>query len=192
MQFDGGDWLSFGTALGRPTDWTVFVVAMQTNVTKAVIGSSDSTANTTRCWGNIESNAGKLLYRFGDGSAYRYGVTDNVVITQNNWFCACSTFAAGGPTPLMFVNGTPQAVGTTAGTAINCGGTAYDFSIGRLGAYSGINMANGSRILGAVIVPGASIDTATRQRLEGFYMHKAGLTSLLPLDHPYKATPPTV
>jgi hypothetical protein len=35
-----------------------------------------------------------------------------------------------------------------------------------------------------------SVDTATRQKHEGYLAHKAGLAGLLPAGHPYKSAPP--
>jgi hypothetical protein len=42
-----------------------------------------------------------------------------------------------------------------------------------------------------VLVSGA-LDTADRQKLEGYFAHKWGLTSVIPEEHPYKAVAPTI
>jgi hypothetical protein len=44
--------------------------------------------------------------------------------------------------------------------------------------------------VGEVLVFHTAIDTATRQRVEGYLAHKWGLTANLPADHPYSITPP--
>lgn len=46
--------------------------------------------------------------------------------------------------------------------------------------------------LGEVIVISSSIDTNTRQKLEGYLAWKWGLQASLPVDHPYYSAPPLV
>jgi hypothetical protein len=43
-----------------------------------------------------------------------------------------------------------------------------------------------------VIAVGETLSTADRQKLEGYLAHKWGLKANLPVDHPFKSTPPTV
>jgi hypothetical protein len=43
-----------------------------------------------------------------------------------------------------------------------------------------------------VVVVATAVDTATRQRIEGYLAHKWGLEANLPVDHPYKDAPPTI
>jgi hypothetical protein len=43
-----------------------------------------------------------------------------------------------------------------------------------------------------IVVSNAALTTADRQKLEGYLAWKWGLEASLPVDHPYKTTPPTV
>ena len=50
--------------------------------------------------------------------------------------------------------------------------------------------ANGR--IAEIVVASSLLSTGNRQKLEGYLAHKWGLTANLPVDHPYKTTPPTV
>jgi trimeric autotransporter adhesin len=43
-----------------------------------------------------------------------------------------------------------------------------------------------------VVMVSSTLPTDDRQKLEGYLAWKWGLTANLPVDHPYKTTPPTV
>lgn len=194
IQFDGGDWLSFGTQLGKPANWTVFAVGMFQAVNSAqfLCGSVRSDGATTTAWGEIGNvPTGKSEFQFGDGSAYRYGKTTASVFTAGAWFMECHTYSSGDALPVKHINGTAQSVVTEGGTATSCGGTAYEFAIGRFGAYAPGILAAGSRVKGVLVAPSV-LSTPDRQKLEGYYAHRCGLTALLPSDHPYKSAAPIV
>lgn len=49
-----------------------------------------------------------------------------------------------------------------------------------------------SAVYGEFVITIGALSTADRQRVEGYLAHKWGLAGNLPIDHPYKTTPPTV
>ena len=49
-----------------------------------------------------------------------------------------------------------------------------------------------SGLVSEIVVTGSVLSTTDRQRLEGYLAHKWGLVSNLPINHPYKTSPPTV
>jgi len=61
------------------------------------------------------------------------------------------------------------------------------FYLNRLGN----DLASAVCVYGEVFITNA-VDTATRQKYEGYIAHKWGQTGVLPSDHPYKTSPPTV
>lgn len=193
IQFDGGDFLTFGTALGKPANWTIFVLAKfaSTTATQHVCGSVNAAGATATAWGSIGSVSRHSEFQFGNGSAYRYGGTTEIVFTGGNWFMECQTYESGNTVPVKHINGVAKTVATDGGTATSCGGTAYDYCIGQLGLYTSTRLGNGSQLKGQLAVP-RKLTTTERQKLEGYYAHKCELTSLLPSDHPYKSTPPMV
>lgn len=197
IQFDGGDFLSFGTALGKPANWTVFLVGMFASMgaKTSLCGSGNSTGESATYWGDVgvgrTANDGKIEYSFGNGTDYSYGRSTNQVVTANNWFMCARRYTSGQDKPADRVNGVAAAVTKEEGTATACSGTAYHFTIGRSGEFNGHFATNGSQFKGAVIVPSAVSD-ADAERLEGYYAHKCGLASLLPSGHPYKTSAPVV
>lgn len=193
IQFDGGDFLTFGTVLGKPEDWTVFILAKfaSTTATQHVCGSVNTGGATATAWGSIGTVSRHSEFQFGDGSAYRYGDTTEIVFTGGDWFMECQTYESGDTVPVKHINGVANTVVTDAGTATACAGTAYDYCIGQLGLYTSTRLRNGSQVKGFLAVP-RKLTTTERQMLEGYYAHLCGLTSLLPSGHPYKSTPPTM
>lgn len=197
LQFDGGDFLSFGTVLGKPSNWTVFVVGMFASMGAKtnMCGSGKSTGQSATYWGDIgvgrTANDGKIEYSFGDGANYSVGRSTNQVVTSGNWFLCCRRYTSGQDRVADRVNGTPQAVTKLDGAAIACSGTAYAYCIGRVGDFNAQYLTANSRFKGFVFVPSA-ISDADAQRLEGYYAHLCGLAALLPSDHPYKSAPPAI
>lgn len=71
--------------------------------------------------------------------------------------------------------------------------TQNPFSLNSFG-YIDFGAGNGSNgydgYMGEVILLDSAADTDTRQIIEGYLAHKWGLTSNLPVDHPYKSVAP--
>ena len=197
MQFDGADWLSFGTTLGKPANWTIFVVGMFASMDDKtnLCGSGSSTGASATYWGDIGvgrvANDGKIEYSFGNGSNYSYGQSTNSVVSAGSWFLCCRRYTSGQSVVVDRVNGVAAGVTKESGTATSCGGTAYSYCIGRTGDWNGQYSTSGSRLKGFICVPSA-ISDADAQRLEGYYAHLCGLAELLPSDHPYKSAAPTL
>jgi VCBS repeat-containing protein len=197
IQFDGGDFLSFGTTLGKPSNWTVFVLGMFASMGSKtnMCGSGNSGGNSVTYWGDIgigrTANDGKIEYTFSDGTNYSFGRSTNTVVSAGSWFMCCRRYTSGQSVVADRVNGVAAAVTKEAGTATSCGGTAFQYSLGRSGEWNGQYATNGSRLKGFVCAPSA-ISDADAARLEGYYAHLCGLTSLLPSGHPYKSSPPYV
>ena len=87
-----------------------------------------------------------------------------------------------------FRNGGTAAISTAAPTEqvknrINIGNAITDVNLA-LGTYIGQ--------IAEVVFLSSVIATTDRQRLEGYYAWKWGLTANLPADHPFKNRPPTV
>ena len=59
-----------------------------------------------------------------------------------------------------------------------------------IGAFAGGGGAFADIDLAAVVLFNTALTLGERQRLEGWAAHKYGLTANLPVDHPYKTTPP--
>ena len=198
VQFDGGDFLSFGTALGKPANWTIFVVGMfasQPAGAGYLCCSCNSSAKSATSWGGIAAgrtaNDGKLEYQFGNGTNYSYGRSTNAVISNGNWFLVCRRYTSGQDRVVDRVNGVASAVTWDSGSATTTAGTAFGFSIGRLGEANLNYFPNGSQLKGFICVPTA-ISDSDAAKLEGYYAHSCGLALLLPSDHPYKSAAPTV
>lgn len=191
IQFDGGDYLSFGTTLGKPANWTVFIVGMFDNLPTGsavcLCGSMDVGGANYRAWGRCLAFNGESWYAFGDGTAYSSGYYAGA-FSNDTWFMEAQTYTSGDNYVKKFLNGVEKTQTKSSTSATSCDGTAYEYAIGRQGAATQY-APSGSRLKGLVIIPSA-ISATDRQRLEGYYAHLCGLTSLLPSGHPYKATAP--
>ena len=191
MQFDGGDWLSFGTALGKPVSYTVFVVGLFAKVDSAatyhLCGMADASGSAAKMWGRCAAYNSQSWYSFGNDALYSYGYVASA-FSANSWFMQLSRYTNGQNKESIRINGTNKTVVASASNATSCSGTAYEYSIGRLGSF-GNYCSSGSRLKGFICVPSA-ISDADAERLEGYYAHLCGLTSLLPSDHPYKLFKP--
>lgn len=85
---------------------------------------------------------------------------------------------------VIYRDGVSIGSGAYSQTAI--GGTTRLFC----GYTGGANFADG-KFFERILIQGA-VDTATRQKIEGYLAHKWGLAASLPTDHPYKTAAPTV
>lgn len=143
LYFDGlSRFLTLGTVLGKPSNFTVFVVGVfhdQSSKTN-MCGSGNSVGSSVTYWGDIgvgrTSNDGKVEYSVGDGSNYAYGRTTNAIIVTDEWFYGGWVYT-GGNKPIWYHKGIEKAVTYEAGTATSNGGTAYSFSLGKCGEYAG-------------------------------------------------------
>ena len=193
IQFDGGDFLSLGTTLGKPANWSIFVVGMfdnlPTGANACMCGSIDSGGTNSRGWGRCLSYNGQSWYNFGNGSVASYGYYASA-FSDDGWFMEAQTYTSGDNYVRQYLNGVEKTPTKSATAATACSGTAYEYAIGRHGAL-GQYVPNGTRLKGWLMVPSAlSLDN--RQRLEGYYAHLCGLANLLQSDHPYRTFAPTL
>jgi hypothetical protein len=94
--------------------------------------------------------------------------------------------ALSGPNNVTLLrDGTAEARATASALSTSVDG----FSVGSLQG-SAVGNYHTAMSVGEVLVFHTAIDTATRQRVEGYLAHKWGLTANLPADHPYSITPP--
>lgn len=152
VRFDGtDDFLTLGTALGKPANWTVFVV-MNTSSTsptaQTLIGSAASSGNSNTIWGQIaisnnwlgSSPQGSMIYNFGEdpGSA-SYGYTTSGVVNISTNYCLSARYTSGNNYVELFEGGDSKSLTKVSTLATASSGTVYDFSIGRLGEITGSN-----------------------------------------------------
>jgi hypothetical protein len=194
LDLDGSnDFLSLGTSLGKPSNFTVIVMAVFDDMTtkRNLCGSMNSTGSSNTCWGDIgagrTSNDGKFEYSISDGTNYSYGRSTNNSISSGSWFIFESLYV-GGNKPKQYLDGLEVSVTYETGTATSCGGTAYNFSIGRPGDYNGQYFDG--KLLDIIIFKFA-IAEFLYHKIAGYLAHKANHLTALPATHPYKANPPS-
>jgi hypothetical protein len=195
LNFDGtDDYLTLGTALGKPSSWFVLAVCKFDVITgsRAVLCSTDSVGsavNTSVCLCIYTGYANKLFYQFGNGSVASYGYTNDDA--PNNVFSLISQeFVSGENYTRYYVDGggiEPVTKSSTAATSTSAG-TVYAFSIGRLGEYNG-NYLDGS--VCEIYLIKSNISDFLKNTIHGYAAHKWGLTDNLPTNHPYKNNAPT-
>ncbi len=136
-------YLTFGTALGRTANYTIFIVAMITDTTPQQtflrsMGSSPSAVQTWFDFSNWTDIAPRntLYYCFGNDTNGSDGRT-GAVITANQYFIGGQRYTAGQNACDMWFNGESKAVITAATAATAATGTSRETAIGRGGAYGG-------------------------------------------------------
>lgn len=196
MQFDGTDdllWQSNTSYLDGVSGAWIFSVndlAAKSGYNYIAISFYTGTGST-----KIGQDINESKYHLGSrrtrGESYA-GLDDSATRsnTQNIVFTQVDYANADG---FLYVNGTQTASNTSHGTSGNADSIAL---IGTtIGAYAG-NEAGSSYEggingkLGCVVIGAGVLSSSDREKLEGWAAHKYGLQSNLPVDHPYKNTPP--
>jgi hypothetical protein len=196
ITFDGSnDYLSVGTALGKPTNYTIFVVG---RITKALSSfqnltmSCNSLGTMDTSWGAIRNHSswpGQTNWIYGNGSgASRYG-TGAGAFVLNEWAIHGLLHQNGVQNETAYKDGAALTNGNLTGAATVVAGTAHDLSLGRAGAYSDHYLGGG---IAEVIICTSALSVTAQQRIEGYLAHKWGRVAQLPSDHPYKDNPPTI
>lgn len=193
LAFDGvDDFLTLGTELGRPSNYTVFSVSKITRAlsnVQAVIAAIDSSGNSRNSCMSVANDGGAAFWQYGyNGLMYRWGYGAGG-FTLDTVAMHCLTHTNGTQDESVYRNGNMLTNDSLAGTATANSGTAYSASIGRLGDFNGWYF--GGNIAEVVVILSA-ISAEDRQKIEGYMAHKWGLVSSLPSDHPYKLVAPTL
>jgi hypothetical protein len=181
--FDGAnDWLA-GTTATITGDVTVVAAARFAHVTQPN-GDYDYVVNIGSGMGAAGSNLSisrnnlDNQYYLWDGAAQVLGPAlpgqTNLVIAQS--------ITTASPRHQVWLQGTAQSVGAWTSSLSLSGG----YQVGR---FPGDNhYLHGA--VGELLVIAGTVDTATRQRIEGYLAHKWGVAGSLPTDHPHRTTPP--
>lgn len=180
VYFDGSnDFLSLGTALGKPGNFTVVVVAAKrTTARRIILGSFDSAGNTASAWGMIDvavdGVAGSHGWEFGNSTlsglaSYSYGETSTAAFVANEWATHIQRYVAGATAPHIRKGSRVLATKTPVGTATSVGGTAHPYSIGRGGDYNGLYYDGSIR---AVAIAREALTDAETDELSGYLAAK--------------------
>lgn len=133
--------LSFGTALGKPATYTILAAYSVTGLVNQmyVYGAGDSTGGAAKQWGvnfmNRFGTNGWPTWAHSDGTAYAYD-TMNAIFVSNKMAVTSDSFAGGLRTDEFRTNGIINGPVDTNGSATTNSGTAYNYSIGRVGDFN--------------------------------------------------------
>lgn len=117
---------------------------------------------------------------------YRNGFTDTgVAANSNSWEFVSLEFKSTTSAQFVRNGGTPIAV-TASGASNNDEG----LKIGSYNSQTGYAAFNANFDTSEILIYTASISNGDRQKIEGYLAWKWGLTSALPVGHPYKTAPP--
>ena len=174
LSFDGSDGLLSVAGALQLSSFVIFVAYKITNRNAVICGVSHATPHSSPWfrWVIYPLNNNVIEYRI-DGSVVQGGI-------QNSNFNILSLST--GNTE-AFLNGNNVLSGINRTITYP---TAQPFLIGQ-------NSSNGGRMVGniaEIVIVSGSISTENRLKMEGYLAHKWGLTANLPVDHPYKITPP--
>jgi len=136
----GADFMTFGTGMGRPADYTEYAI-MWTRSTSSqyVLGSIDSLGTSAKSWGwlNLNVSSGKAFTVFGDDSVQSRTDTSNTEIEQRKWFAIAIQHTNGEDHSHIYINGKAPAYTKTSSNTTLSTGIAQNFSIGRVGDVTG-------------------------------------------------------
>lgn len=138
--FDGTDnYLTLGTQLGKPANWTIFIVMAMASTTSSqfVLASSDAANNLKSTWGYIRYYSGTYRGIYGDDVSYSITNSVDTQFTSSIFSQHTIRYIDGDTKVDLWKTGTTQAVTIDASGANSCEGTAYEMAIGRCGAYNG-------------------------------------------------------
>jgi len=142
FRFDGSDdYFTLGTQLGRPASYSIFLVLVNANdaVNSAPFSSNNSGGAQPSGWGvyaNLAGQNGRLFYDFGDDSVGSAGTTNNVVMATGAIAILTQTYTPGDNFVRVYADSVLQATTPSSTAATSVGTTAYELTVGRLGAYA--------------------------------------------------------
>lgn len=178
VRFDGvDDYLTVGTALGKPGNYTVFAVISKVDVSVLAIafGSIASSGATGTARGLLEvgiSGSGSVANFFGDGTNFRVGSTAGA-IANNTPALYTKQYTSGQTVEQLWKRGVSQTVTDILGGTASCvAGTAQEFALGRGGAldtyYWGGDIVE-------LIIYNTSLASYQRQQVEAYLINKYAL-----------------
>lgn len=178
VSLDGvNDWMSGDTGLAG-SNFSVFGVLRYKNATTSQQGALCN---------DVSGTAPSIYWQPSAGTFNAY----------NGAYVACGSYTVNQidmigttQTPTTFNIYRSGAVAGTGG-AVSGAVTNNGWQIGRLGLGSFFNF-NYAQVDWAEIITVNSVDTTTRQLIEGYLAWKWGLEANLPAGHPYRNYPPTV
>ena len=184
ISFDGlGDFLNLTSRPATGTEpRTLFFVAKADDLSKGGVFSLCQVANGGGTLWDICLESGQIAVRVSYNASYAQtiSITDPLLIG--------ASWASG----TVFTTD----VRHNGSTVTRSGGTDYTVDttgsgVSRIG-YAQAQSKYFDGLLGELIFVSAALDTANKQKIEGYLAHKWGLVTNLPSDHPYKHSLPTL
>jgi len=139
------EYLSFGSGLGKPSDWTIiaalrwnFIGTTSSDIAFAM-GSGDG-SNSYSVWGMVANDgASRLKFEFGDDTDYSGGQSASGLLVEDEWVIVSQRYTDGDTEPDAWVNiGAQSWPVIDSSAASECSGTAHEFSLGRIGALNSL------------------------------------------------------
>lgn len=178
LSFDGGDALETAELFDSPSSVGMMFAAVDhsSGTNRTIMSTRQSSATNGWTW-RINSSS-EITY-------FHTGYAPSVTATRN-----------GGKNILGIVRNelsVVHSVDGSIGSASSISGYATSgYNKTAIGAENSGTTSYFLGLIGEVVVVSGSVDTTTRQKIEGYLAHKWGLSANLPSDHPYKSTPPTI
>lgn len=167
------------------------------SICMAFLVRPDSVSSDRRFWNSstgTSSEAARILVGFNASGRWRvggrridsggYAENTSVVATAAQWTIMVACFDYANATLTIRLNGAAASSG-----AFNDPGTSSDTDSIRASLGSGFGATN-FNVQGGFAELVAAPDAGEAERIEGYFAHKWGLSSLLPAGHPYKEQRP--
>jgi hypothetical protein len=137
FSFNGSQHFGYGTALGKPANFTVFALVRTDDLGRNFICGSISGGVSNTSWGNLVISqtsrpTGSIAGTHSTGSSNTVTHSTDNLLSANTWHIVATTFTNGVIAQDIWIDGVKATVATTNAVTTNSG-TVYTYAVGRVG-----------------------------------------------------------
>lgn len=180
LRFDGSDdYLTIGTQLGKPLEYSIFVVFKSTIVTfppNYICGAQNAAEEGRTTWGTIITGynfIGDLVTYYGDDIVRGAAHCSNETISPSQYYYVSTIKTDSVLGEPIWVNGVSQTT-YIVGTATQSIGDAYEFTIGDSG---GSHLYNLTGDIAEIVIYNVAISETDRLAVETYLDNKYKITN---------------
>tara|TARA_R100000808_G_scaffold17647_1_gene38940 strand:+ start:1833 stop:3944 length:2112 start_codon:yes stop_codon:yes gene_type:complete len=172
------EYISWGTQLGKPSSYTVAVLARVTNAStrQFVCASLASSGASATNWGSITVTqtgkpSGSITTSYSNGSVFRDNWTGASEISSNTWQVIIVSFNFGDFNSVVTIDNSDKSL-SALGSGNNNSGTAYEFTMGRPGAFNGVYMTGD---IAEMAIYDRELSFGEKNKLYNYFKNKYGI-----------------
>ena len=138
FSFNGSQNFGYGTALGKPANFTVFTLVRTDDLGRNFIcGSVASSGSSSTSWGDLVISqtgkpTGSVATTHSTGSSNTVTHSTDNLLSANTWHIVATTFTNGVVAQDIWIDGVKATVSATNAVTTNSG-TVYNYRVGQIG-----------------------------------------------------------